>query len=37
MAQHGKELTPEQKEIIVNLSIEGFSKLYNTEYDRHKQ
>ena len=25
MAQHGKELTPEQKEIIVNLSIEGFS------------
>jgi transposase len=25
MAPHGKELTPEQKEIIVNLSSEGFS------------
>jgi transposase len=25
MAPHGKELTPEQKEIIVNLSNEGFS------------
>jgi predicted HTH transcriptional regulator len=31
MAPHGKELTTEQKEIIVNLSNEGFSsyKIHN--------